>query len=434
MFEKDYRGAMEKSGMSGAQMGRLLAAIREEKRPRRGMQPLRVAAAVALAAALCAGGALALPELLTMVGDAVDYFQIPAQFRQLSREVEPQPFSAALGASVEDGGYTLTVEGVAIDDAFVTLYYTVTGEEPIPVQGERPTLWSLRLKADGEYLEFWDRELAVELEDEYTLHAIQRCPVLAALPDVVELEIYSGELFGGGSGTWSLSLRVDKSAPAAESLVAAPGQSVTMDGRRVTVDKVVVAPSGSGLVLTGAGEAPPTQFILRDDRGEALSMKWWGQVSRPVLPVSNFIEFFGGRTDMASITLVPWESSGGLTEVVGGLDALPLDGGQGDNGYTLLELDLGPDEVRAVFRAAGPLGQSDEFNPDFELLDGAGEPLSLSGREKRWSRDEETGLWTVTLPCPGEGEAIAAQAAQVRFWQPELTLLEEKAVTISLTN
>lgn len=87
------------------------------------------------------------------------------------------------------------MEGVAIDDAFVALYYTVTGEELIPLSGEKLALKSLWLSAGGGYLEFWDRVLAVELEDEYTLHAIQRCPVLAVLPDMVELEIYSDEQF-----------------------------------------------------------------------------------------------------------------------------------------------------------------------------------------------------------------------------------------------
>ena len=48
---------------------------------------------------------------------------------------------------------------------------------------------------------------------------MQRCPVARALPDVVELQVYTNELFYGLSGDWSLNLLVDKTAPDGESLV-----------------------------------------------------------------------------------------------------------------------------------------------------------------------------------------------------------------------
>lgn len=122
------------------------------------------------------------------------------------------------------------------------------------MQDGDPQLLALDLRAEGEELEFWDYDLVTQLEDEHTLRVVQRCPVLAALPDQVELEIYSQELFWRVTGDWSLALTVDKSEPAAKSLVAEPKTVISAEGRKVIVDKVVVAPTGGGIVLTEAGD------------------------------------------------------------------------------------------------------------------------------------------------------------------------------------
>ena len=75
---------------------------------------------------------------------------------------------------------------------------------------------------------------------------MQRCPVARTLPDVVELQVYTNELFYGLSGDWSLNLLVDKTAPDGESLVVEPRQTFTMLDHRVRADKVVVAPPAAG--------------------------------------------------------------------------------------------------------------------------------------------------------------------------------------------
>ncbi|WP_186564186.1 DUF4179 domain-containing protein [Lawsonibacter celer] len=404
-----------------------LAALPEQKRvrPRRLYRGLIAAAA---AAALCVAGVAAGPKLVRLAEQGVE------GFHNLARQVEPQPFSAEVGASVTDKGYTLKVEGIGVDDAFLTLYYTVTGEAPIPVQDGDPQLLALDLRAEGEELEFWDYDLVTQLEDEHTLRVVQRCPVLAALPDQVELEIYSQELFWRVTGDWSLALTVDKSEPAAKSLVAEPKTVISAEGRKVIVDKVVVAPSGGGIVLTEAGDCPPLEhFVLRDDQGNVLPTKRYGTVSRPILPISNFIEFYGGRTDMESITLIPWIADGESHRVSGGLDDLPLTDEGADNGYTLLSLEVGPTQSTATFQSSGILGESDVYNPEFNLLDREGELADLGRTYLERTREVDTGLWTVTLSYPEAGADQVAQIAGVSFWQPNCMLLEDQAVTIPLT-
>lgn len=356
-----------------------------------------------------------------------------------------QPYSAQVGASVTDQGYTLSLDGIGVDEAFITLYATITGEEPIPkTERGRPELWKLRLRAEGKDLEFWGQDQEIEWVDDYTLKVTQRCPVARALPEQVELQVYSNELFWGVFGDWSLNLLVDKSAPDGESLVVEPNQAVTLHGGRWKVSKVVVAPSGGGLVLTGAGENPPRNFFLRDDQGNYLYEESYGLVSRPLLPVSNFIGFYGGRTDMESLTIVPYERVSPYEEapdnhqVFGSLDALPLTDGSAEDGYTLLTLDIGEEQAVAAFQTGQGLFQYGGYGgsgTEFGLLDAEGEALELGDTYLERTYDRETGLWTVTISYPDADPAELARAERVWFWQPDDTIrvLEDQAVTIDLS-
>ena len=67
------------------------------------------------------------------------------------------------------------LDGIGVDEVFITLYATITGEEPIPRndRGE-PELWSFSLKAEGKELEFWGRDRETEWVDDYTLKVMQR--------------------------------------------------------------------------------------------------------------------------------------------------------------------------------------------------------------------------------------------------------------------
>lgn len=422
------------AGFDGRLEG-LLEELPERQAARKPRRLRRTVVAAALAAALCVGGVAAASGVMELIARPGGFGSAAEGF---------QPYSAQVGASVTDQGYTLSLDGIGVDEAFITLYATITGEEPIPKdeQGE-PELWKLRLRAEGKDLEFWGQDQEIEWVDDYTLKVSQRCPVARALPEQVKLQVYSNELFWGVFGDWSLNLLVDKSAPDGESLVVEPNQAVTLHDSRWKVSKVVVAPSGGGLVLTGAGENPPRNFFLRDDQGNYLYEESYGLVSRPLLPVSNFIGFYGGRTDMESLTIVPYEWVSPYEEapdnhqVFGSLDGLPLTDGSAEDGYTLLTLDIGEDQAVATFQTGQGLYQYGGYGgsgTEFILLDGNGEELKLR-RTFRHAYDRETGIWTVTLSYPDADPAELARAEQVWFWQPNDTIrvLEDQAVTIDLS-
>ena len=414
----------------------LLEELPERQAARKPRRLRRTVVAAALAAALCVGGVAAASGVMELIARPGGFGSAAEGF---------QPYSAQVGASVTDQGYTLSLDGIGVDEAFITLYATITGEEPIPkTERGRPELWKLRLRAEGKDLEFWGQDQEIEWVDDYTLKVSQRCPVARALPEQVKLQVYSNELFWGVFGDWSLNLLVDKSAPDGESLVVEPNQAVTLHDSRWKVSKVVVAPSGGGLVLTGAGENPPRNFFLRDDQGNYLYEESYGLVSRPLLPVSNFIGFYGGRTDMESLTIVPYEwvspyeEAADTHRVFGSLDALPLTDGSAEDGYTLLTLDIGEEQAVAAFQTGQGLFQYGGYGgsgTDFTLLDGDGAELELGDTYLNRAYDRETGIWTVTISYPDADPAELARAEQVWFWQPNDTIrvLEDQAVTIDLS-
>ena len=423
------------AGFDGRLEG-LLEELPERQAARKPRRLRRTVVAAALAAALCVGGVAAASGVMELIARPGGFGSTAEGF---------QPYSAQVGASVTDQGYTLSLDGIGVDEAFITLYATITGEEPIPkTERGRPELWKLRLRAEGKDLEFWGQDQEIEWVDDYTLKVTQRCPVARALPEQVELQVYSNELFWGVFGDWSLNLLVDKSAPDGESLVVEPNQAVTLHGGRWKVSKVVVAPSGGGLVLTGAGENPPRNFFLRDDQGNYLYKESYGLVSRPLLPISNFIAFYGGRTDMEFLTIVPYErvspdgEPAGNHRVFGSLDGLPLTDGSAEDGYTLLTLDIGEEQAVAAFQTGQGLyqyGGYGGFGTEFGLLNGDGAELELGDTYLNRTYDRETGLWTVTISYPDADPAELARAERVWFWQPNDTIrvLEDQAVTIDLS-
>ena len=110
-----------------------------------------------LAAALCVGGVAAASGALELIARPGGFGGTAEGF---------QPYSAEVGASVTDQGYTLTLDGIGVDEAFITIYATITGEEPIPdwggEEGVGPAVWPLNLRAEGRELESWGAQMEWE--------------------------------------------------------------------------------------------------------------------------------------------------------------------------------------------------------------------------------------------------------------------------------
>ena len=85
-----------------------------------------------------------------------------------------------------------------------------------------------------------------------------------------------------------------------------PGQRITLDGRWWTVSKAVVAPSGGGLVLTGAGRLSAGNFFIRGRPGQLSAMQevlWYGFQTHSAR-LGTFCRLLAGGRDMESPS--PW--------------------------------------------------------------------------------------------------------------------------------
>ena len=93
-----------------------------------------------------------------------------------------------------------------MEEAFFSIYATITGEEPIPdwggEEGVGPAVWPLNLRAEGRELESWGAQMEWERLDSHTVQLTQRCPVMTVLPAVVELEVYTDQLVPQVRGNW----------------------------------------------------------------------------------------------------------------------------------------------------------------------------------------------------------------------------------------
>ena len=149
-----------------------------------------------------------------------------------------------------------------------------------------------------------------------------RFTVVEFLPDNFRLAIFTDYLLQI-NGNWQVTLNIDKSASMENTLVVTPGiQASVTSGwdqtyrHNITVDKVLISPFGSQLVLKEMsfdgkffGEA---SFALRDEQGrflDVITSQRWAAPDNKTMEVTNSFEFLNSSTKMKSLTLIPLASN-----------------------------------------------------------------------------------------------------------------------------
>ena len=438
-------------------MDALLHDLPEQVTPIKKRRPARTAVCIGIAAALVVGAAAATPTILQMAQGAIDYFHTGRNSAYNALQTEYEQFNAAVGASQTVNGVTLTIDNLAVDDSYMSIFFTVSSQTPLEQVGteSEPESWRagwtapiFSAKVNGEEL---DTSGLVDNEayfvDDCTLKGVHRLMLKETLPEQFDLLLYADGTSRLNKGDIRFEWSVDKSTVAVETRTAEPKQDFTVQfsgtdesgkaytiNRTPRIERVSISPLSSTITLSEnvtGDNLPWDGFVLRDDKGNFLPRLPAGMTGSTLGRSVNMFEFIGADETTKSVTIIPIKWSYHAHEVKGTLDNLPLTD-DCKNGLTLESLEFGEKKAVATFSIRGAVW---EENGQFSLTDAEGNPLSFNKFAPiEYYTDRETGKIISTLYFPDATEEEVAQIAGVSFYQPDddLELLEDQAVTIDL--
>lgn len=432
-------------------MDALLHDLPEQVTPIKKRRAPRTAVCIGIAAALVVGAAAAAPTVLEMARNAIGYFTQNSGSEYAEYQGKYEKYNAAVGMSDTNGDQTLTIDNIAVDDSYMLVFYTLKSKTPIEVINRENVPLSTRIdwtapffsvEVNGKQLDTTGTiENETTMPDEYTLTGVNRIVLKEALPDQFDLLLQARGAANISIANFRFEMSVDKSAVAVETLTVEPKQDFTVDfsteydGQTYhmhyepRIERVSISPFGSTITLSEQAEAPMTNFVLRDDKGNYLPVISNGFVGSSIGRASNSFEFLGAGMDTQSVTLIPCIGPYRSHEVKGTLDSLPLTD-DSTGGYTLESLDVGEHRAVATFSFHGPITES---NAQFFLLNADGTELDADCYID-YAYDRENSLCITTIEYPDATPEQIAQITSVCFWQPDddLELLEDQAVTINL--
>lgn len=455
------------AGRAAPAGGQSAPALRAAKggRPRRGV--LRVAAIAAALMLVLSTAVYAATVIYSMMQQDVDFFAPqpaastpvdgPTYHGALAMDIEQ--YNAAVGQSVTDNGKTVTLDTVAVDDNFINAFFTIAYDSAIDldaaVDGPYPAWHKLKrlapnfvLMVDGQALEggfSTADEYDPYMADGSTVKMMVRWVVPTQLPDVFTIALRGEEfdLATGDSsaitGRFDFELTVDKSASAAATRAAKPGQyKISLEGGDYTLDlnKLALTPFGGAFTVNGhwAGDElnpdpaylMPEDFYITDDKGNVVQTFWNNVVASGSAHYA--LELLGAAPDARSITLTPirdktsYDDGEMRTYAVTDIGAkIPL---SSLGGYTLEDYVVEGSRVSLVLR---PYGRCNYFAGGFVLAD---DDVTLAeGRSGLANQqiDRKTGLLTYSVDyyaaTPEELQSITA----FNVWYEGVWELDEAA-------
>lgn len=426
-----------------------LPEISLQRRRKRTARIIFVAAAIMI---LTAAAAFAAPSIDKTASGTISYFNAPRDFKYLSKQAIYEKYNSNVGITVEDKGITLTIDNIAMDDNYINVFYTIKNEKPIQLLGDEADLEQWRLNGTAPY--FWFKEnnryiqpqaqgeVEAYLADDYTLKGMQRLALMGTLDDTVNLEIYTKEIFST-KGQWHISISVDKSSAAVESLTVIPkvkarvttgwNKEYTHD---IKVEKVSISPFGCQLVLSEKGNKPFNQFALRDENDKYLTVIPTATSGGNLFmkPINSF-EFIGGSLAMKELTIIPivtGADSDGLTPprlVVVDNNSFPIEMPVSKiGGFILDSFKITDKKAVATFRQKGAV---QIMTPDLILMDKNDEQVNLSAfQDTNYNR--KTGVITLTYTFNDASKEDIAKVKKLGYFTRQQRLNEDEAITIKL--
>lgn len=455
--------------LSGARKTAILETLKGEKPVGK---KRRVWNTVWIAAALCV--LLAVSAAAYSLG-AFDFLKEQNEYALLGQSEVYEKYAYDVDRSVTaENGDVLTVDRLAIDGKFCTIFYSVQSVEPMKtlseqsssVSGKAPDLWQARRLAPMFSLCAGDELISMDdysdgcaqqyLWNSNTLYGVVRLLLTRPLEEGEEFalqgrpsyaELLDSDVPASGDALkWSLSLTAHP-IQSRRVVMNLPFTGEDEKSHQMEAVSLDLSPLGNVLLLRETIPANEDyglwgsfQFALRDgDTGEyipyGISADEWNRAEG----ISTTVyELYGDLSGLNTLEIVPVNRNLGTEEwIETELDALPVGQGNPDGGYVLTECSVEEDRIILTWRPDGAtinvtqcVALVNFFDRDGNRLfheedapDGYGETFI------NHSDGSVTAIVTgVDLP-----EGYLERAVRLSFWAERYDLLPENTITISLT-
>ena len=430
----------------------------------------------------------AAPFVLKILGsENISFFDTDKQVRYSSEVELIKQYSTEVGMTAEGDGYKLTIDNIAFDGTFLSVFYTIQKDVNIIEEVKEiirkdyvnnPELMAVQenSKKAIDYYVNWRNLIGLEINgykndmfnkdsdmretyivSEHELKGMRRFIITEDLPDIFDIKInyisndisllYKGDKTVHAE---SLSLTVDLSENKIETLIIEPDLSaaITVNGiydlhyytveHNITINKVSMSPLGNIIVFTEPvqSDAPKTfnNFYILDDKNHFYAHENWYLYNRDknTYPV----EFFGDITpDTQYLKLIPYnmkftenEKRNNSIDIENAADYLPARFKYSEYGDIIVEsLIFNDEEVSITYRTEGIVGNFINYN----CLDENDDLLyAFLCSVPRY--DKNTGLYTVNAPNVTMMNPGAENIKKFSIEYTKINLLEDQAIIIPL--
>ena len=220
-----------------SRMDALLDTLPAGVQPAKKRRAPRLAVCIGIAAAMVVGAAAAAPAILKMAQGAVNYFQSGQESVYTPLQTEYERFNAAVGMRQTVGGVTLTIDNIAVDDSYMSIFFTVSSETPLEQVGteSEPESWRAKWTApvfraivNGTELDTIGKiDNEAYFVDDCTLKGIHRLASKDILPDQFDLLLCTDGTSRLTEGEVRFEMSIDKST--VDCLTVEPALDFTVD-------------------------------------------------------------------------------------------------------------------------------------------------------------------------------------------------------------
>ena len=290
------------------------------------MKPILI---TAICVMLITTAAATTPLILKMLGSNIEFFDSDKQTRYSADQELIKQYSSKVGITAEGDGFSFTVDNIAYDGIFMSVFYTIRKDINIREETiEQVKRWKNSWKTNDKFIEreaIWNNEIYMEIPgyierpnyteeniqelligtnpyellhdtlktpirdgyfvSDYELKGMQRYTITDDLPDIFDIEISytNGRYFTDYLARPKIRLTIDISESKVEKLIATPDILAVTTQRYInyteelqhdiTINKVSISPLGNVIAFTqkgGSGELNQELFnnyFIVDDKG-----------------------------------------------------------------------------------------------------------------------------------------------------------------------